>query len=285
MYILFDVGGTLTRLATSRDGKTFGVPTEFKTAAVFEEQVRLFSEAVAALGAGTPVRACAGGIKGSLGADGTLHNSPGLPDWSGKNFKQRIEEVTGAPVFVDNDTAVVGLGEAVAGAGKNYPIAAYVTVSTGANGIRIVDGKRDRGSMGFEIGHHILNAADQVRCSCSADLVAGHAEAYITGSAFERRFGKKAYEITDATVWEEAARYLAIMLHNVIVFWSPDVIVVGGSMITGTAGPVIPLKATREEVARLRTMFPRVPVIVEAALGSFGGIHGALAMLGANIDA
>jgi len=284
MYILFDIGGTKMRIAGSKDGKTFGDPVELATPQSFEEGMRLVAEHARSLAGGAPIRAVAGGVKGPVTEGGILAHPPMLPNWQGRNLKHWLEEELKTSVFVENDTAVVGLGEAVVGAGKDTGIVVYVTISTGANGVRVIDRKLDRSRFGFEIGHHIIDTSKKMQCTCAPEPTLGHPEAYITGAAFERRFGKKAYEITDENIWGEAAKILGVLLHNVIAFWSPDSIVVGGSMIVGTVGPVISLDATRKHMEDLRTISPQIPAVVPAELGSFGGIHGALALLALNIE-
>ena len=42
---------------------------------------------------------------------------------------------------MDNDVKVAALGEAVQGAGKDYPIVYYVTISTGVGGALVIDQK------------------------------------------------------------------------------------------------------------------------------------------------
>ncbi|TSC62557.1 MAG: glucokinase [Parcubacteria group bacterium Gr01-1014_48] len=285
MYILFDIGGTNIRVAASPDGSTYGEPITFSTPEKFDEGIERIVDAANILRSGIAVSASAGGVKGPVNPkEGVLLHPPNLPNWKDKPLKERLEKEFSAPVFVDNDTAIVGLGEAVAGGGKGHAIVAYVTVSTGANGVRIVDGKLDRNAYGFEIGHHIINWNEKTQCTCSDTPTWQHPEAFITGSAFERRFVKKPYEITDEKIWDESARILAVVLHNVIMFWSPECIVIGGSMIIGTNGPVIPLDRAQTYLQHMVTIFPKIPKIVPAELGAFGGLHGALALIRSKLE-
>ena len=80
---------------------------------------------------------------------------------------------------MENDTALVGLGEATVGAGKGAAIVVYVTISTGANGARIVDGVLDRAAFGFELGEQLLGRAAS----------AGTLEELVSGRAIQDRFG------------------------------------------------------------------------------------------------
>ncbi len=280
MYILFDIGGAKMRLAGSRDSRTFSDPVKIPTPGRdFEEGIRAFADASRRIAAGEPIEAVAGGIRGPFDrVAGALTNDPSMPGWNGKPLIQALERSHGCRVYLENDTAIVGLGEAHAGAGKGVEIMAYVTVSTGVNGVRIVNGRIDANRFGFEIGHHIVNADAVVQCdACSRSR--GEVENYISGTAFRRVYGKEPYEVTDPAAWDNAARILGIALNNVSVCWAQVVMVIGGSMVTGTNGAVIPFERIEHHFEGTLTIFPQRPKLRKAELGDVGGLHGALAFL------
>ena len=70
---------------------------------------------------------------------------------------------------------------------------------------------------------------------------------------------------------------MAIGLNNIIVEWSPDVVVLGGSMITGD--PSISIEKTENYLKEILKIFPKLPAIRKAELGDFGGLYGALAFI------
>lgn len=266
MYLVFDIGGTNTRLAVSEDGVSFGSPKRILTPKDFEEGVRQIAYIARELANGRTIEAMAGGVAGPLNREKTmLVNSPHLAEWVDKPLAEKLSQAINAPVYLENDTALVGLGEAIAGAGRGYGIVAYITVSTGVGGVRIVDNTIDRSARGFEIGHQIIDTEGKTL------------EEQISGSAFEKRYAKKPYEVTDANVWEEAARVLAVGINNTIVYWSPDIVVLGGSMITGS--PAISFERTQEHLRSMMHIFPHLPDMRKAALGDVGGLHGALAYM------
>lgn len=274
MYLVFDIGGTHMRVAYAKDGTTFGKPLVGPTPASFAAGMKQLTELGRRAANGGVIRGIAGGIAGPLDKKKTaLVNSPNLAGWVGKPFKKTLKRTFGASVFLENDTAFVGLGEAVAGAGKGMRIVAYVTVSTGVNGVKIVDGRIDENAFGFEIGHQVVASGDERCPSCNAP---GHLESYISGAAMRKRYGTPPREITDEAVWEEAARMLAIGLNNTIVHWSPEVVILGGSMMKH---PGIPLPRVKAHVQNMLTIFPKLPAIVPAALKDHGGLYGALAFL------
>ena len=242
------------RLAKSADGLTFGEPKVVSTPVDQAELVRVFTQtAQELLGEEKPV-AVAGGLS--------------------RRFQTLIPELQNSftcPVYLENDAALAALGEAHAGAGRNYNIVAYLTISTGVGGARIVKGKIDEKVSGFEPGKQFIHVPMKP---------AGHLttlEDAVSGTSLAKKFSKPAREIADQEVWAELARILAYGLHNTIMHWSPSVVVLGGSMITGT--PSIDLNAISENLKQISSVFPELPVLKVAELADFGGLHGALHFL------
>lgn len=261
MFLLFDIGGTNTRMAVSRGGESFEEPVIFQTPSGFDEAISLFKKTALEL-TGGGLTAIVGGLPGILNKDkSSLLDAPNLKDWSGKPIKSELEKAFGAPVFLENDAALAALGEAVYGAGRGKRIVAYFTVSTGVGGARVVDGVIDRSAFGFEPWRQIIDGTHRL----------GY---YISGNGIRKRFGKAPEDIDDSSVWEEAERWLAVGINNAIAFWSPDIIVVGGT--------VAMRRFSLERVAaRLRDIanFPELPEIVPAELGDKAGLYGALKII------
>lgn len=277
MYLLFDIGGTKMRVARSKDGKSFDRFSIVPTPLDFDAGIEAFKHAAEALLEGDTVKGIAGGIAGPLMPDRSgLADSRNLSGWSRKPLVKTLEELFRTPVMLENDTAVVGLGEARVGAGKGEDIVVYITVSTGVGGARIVHHRIDENARGFEPGHQIIDI-NAIGTFCTGCGETGHLEGYISGKAFERRYGKKPVEVMEKSAWEEAARYLGVGLANTLLHWSPDVVVLGGSMITGNPG--IPLDRVEFYLKKYLTIFPELPKIKKATLGDLGGLHGALVLL------
>jgi predicted NBD/HSP70 family sugar kinase len=270
MIALFDIGGTHTRVAVSQDGKTFGELVVLDTPQPFEDGLEQLVRTIRELAGSEPIKTIAGGIAGPLDREHTMVvNAPNLPDWNGKPFAERLGQEFGGLVILENDTAIVGLGEAVAGAGQGTSIVAYMTVSTGINGVRIVDGRIDRNALGFELGHQIISSEHALCPTCNQP---GHLEGLIGGRSLEGRYGKPPHELKDdAAIWDDVIRHLAIGIHNLIVHWSPEIVVLGGGMMKD-----IELNDLTDQVTQLTTIFPELPTLAGAELGDVGGLHGAL---------
>jgi len=272
MYVVFDIGGTKMRVAASDDGTTLGAVQKFDTPHTYEEGIELLAETVRAA-AGVSVERIVGGIRGRLTSDrsGVAHDDL-RPNsgWQDKPLVADLERLLGVPVLLENDAALAALGEAQNGAGRGYGVVAYHTVSTGVGGARIDHGRIDANASGFEPGHQIIDI--------NADGEGIMLEDLISGTAIECTYGKKPYEIPqDNPLWDELAHTLALALRNTVAYWSPHVIVLGGSMVLGE--PRIPLAAVQEHAGAVFGDATLCPPIVLATLGDSSGLHGALSLL------
>ncbi len=267
MYILFDIGATKMRVASSIDGKKIKEIKIVSTPDTFVEGIGMFQKLATELAGKRTIKAAAGGIAGSLDRKkGILFNPPNLPDWKNKPFKKALEKALGTKnIYIENDTAIVGLGEATKGAGKKNAIVAYITISTGVNGVRTVDGAIDRSAMGFEIGHQIIGGSPDKTL-----------ESYIGANAISKKYGMPASEIKDSMIWEMAHMHLAYGIHNTILHWSPDVVILGGGQVRSGD---ISIEKLKMFLKKFHHVFPRLPLIKKATLGDLGGVYGALEFL------
>lgn len=278
-YILFDIGGTNTRVAVSEDLERYKEALTYKTPKTFKDGIRAFEEAVGKLTDG-PIRGIAGGIRGMLNDDRTeLAYDSVLTEWIDEPLIATLRKKFKTTVHLENDAAIAGMGEAHFGAGKGYDIVAYHTVSTGVGGAKIERGVIDSYHVGFEPGRQIL---DIDRTILGMDVIPT-LENLVSGSALEERMGTKPYEIPQSdAIWNQLAEYLAYGLRNTVLYWSPDVIVLGGSMITGD--PRILLDDIRRHANEVMGEELSCPLIVDADLGDLGGIYGGMALLRAQED-
>ncbi|MDB5237775.1 MAG: hypothetical protein JWM46_45 [Candidatus Kaiserbacteria bacterium] len=268
MYIVADVGSTNTRIARSRDLETFDEPVIYKTPHVYEEGIRTFIAHALELARSEPIEYVALGLPGALNTDKrSLFNAPFLGGWNKYPIAEDLENALSTRVVLENDTALVGLGEAVSGAGAGANIMVYITVSTGINGVRTVGGVIDPSVYGFETGHQYLFIDNEPKDLC--DL--------ISGTAVVEKYHIQPKELgKGAPVWDEFARYLAFGLHNTILHWSPDRIVLGGSMFNEIG---ISIDAVRSHLEEIMHIFPTIPVLAHSGLGDVGGLYGGLTLL------
>lgn len=271
MYLLFDIGGTKTRLAISSDGKTLGASKIIPTEPNFEKAMEEIKKGADELSGHQRMDGVSGGVPGPLDKDKTMViSAPNIKGWNNKPLKKELETLFSCPVVLGNDAEMAALGEALFGAGKDKKIVVYMTISTGVGGARVVNGKIDENVLGFEPGHQII-VPNGNTCTCGGK---GHLQAYVSGSGLYSLKGVRAEEIKDPDVWDSVAKHLAIGLNNVSVFWSPDIIVLGGSVMAS-----VDIEKVRINLKEVLTIFKTTPEVVLSEHKDNSGLLGALSQL------
>ena len=259
MILVIDVGGTTTRVGVSRIGVKLDRHIEIKTPPGRDGLQQIAAAARKLLG-GKPAQAVVAGLPATFTESGRLHHLNNLPEWAGIDPGRVLGGLTNGPVLYDNDALMSALGEAYAGAGTTKGVMAYVTVSTGINGARLVDGRPDH-SAHYQIGDQLISWDPP-----------GTLEEVAGGRHIQERYGRLPSQVDDPILWQREIRALAVGLHNLTVHWSPGVVVLGGSMMRD-----IPLASLDAELRKLPNPYPQLPELRPAALGQLGGLHGALA--------
>jgi len=173
-----------------------------------------------------------------------------LPGWRGQNPGTDLARMFKVRVALENDADAAALAEAGWGAGKNKSRLVYVTVGTGIGGGIVFDGRLYRGVEGShpELGHQVIDPSGPL-CSCGyrgcwESLAAGPAMvAWLEANApaeYPHRKHLTAKRICqlaqqDDTLARQAvereAHYMGLGLANLINLFSPDVIVLSGSVM------------------------------------------------------
>jgi glucokinase len=173
-----------------------------------------------------------------------------LPGWRGQNPVEDLAHMFNVKVALENDADAAAMAEAAWGAGKNKSRLIYVTIGTGIGGGIVFDGQLYRGVDGAhpELGHQVIDPAGPP-CSCGfhgcwESLAAGPAMvAWLHANAptdYPHRDHLTAECICqlarqDDTLARQAvereAYYLGLGLANLINLFTPDVIVLSGSVM------------------------------------------------------
>ena len=267
MHILVDIGGTKTRVAATRDLERFDKPDIFSTQTKYEQGIAVLIEAIKKYSKKESIERISIGMPGVVAMDHrSLATQGNIPDWKDKPIADDLEAAVGGKVHIENDTALCGLGEAVYGAGKGAETIMYLTVSTGVGGVRIVRGMIDSPERGAEIGYQYLMMDPLQRFS---DLVSGR--------AISKKYGMPPRDLgREHGAWEELARIVAIGVHNSILHWTPDRVVLGGSMFNEIG---ISVERVKFHLSEIMKAFPQIPEIVHSSLGDVGGLWGGMARL------
>lgn len=173
-----------------------------------------------------------------------------LPGWRSKNPVADLSRIFNVKVALENDGDAAALAEAGWGIGKNKTRLIYVTIGTGIGGGIVLDGKLYRGVDGAhpEVGHHVVDASGPP-CTCGfhgcwESLAAGPAlVAWFQGQTpadypdRETLTGKRISELASQgdklarQALDREARYLGLGLANLINLFTPDAILLSGSVM------------------------------------------------------
>jgi glucokinase len=270
--IILDIGGTKTRIGIVNDSFKLLDTEILETAANYSDGIKNIFDFVASKD--FRISNVIIGIAGVMDS-GVLYSSPNLKGWLGKTLKYDFEKEFKAKIYLENDAALAGLGEAVYGAGKDYKIVSYLTIGTGVGGARIINKCIDERVYGFEPGHMVFISKEKSKTSQASF------ESLISGKSIKRIYSNEPEDITDKKIWDEIIKNAAIGISNTIYFWNPDIFVLGGGVAMSELFEVALLKKEVEKI--LIKTYPKIPEIKKSALGDFGGIWGGIAYLKSNI--
>lgn len=226
-----------------------------------------------------------------------LSGAENIVGWENIYLAQRVESETKLTTIVANDANVMGLGESMFGAGKNYQCLVFVTVGTGIGGAVIIDGKLFNGyaNRGTELGHVPL-IANGIDCACGS---VGCLEAYASTSALIRAFvaeqaaqGVETTEdmVTGKTIVEQYKKgdplavkclnqhcdYLGHGIGGFINVFSPQRVIIGGGL--SEAGDFY-IEKVRKAAFRYAMSDCAVNTeIIPAQLGNMAGTIGAASL-------
>lgn len=236
------------------------------------------------------VRAVGLSIPGTVDyARGASLDSPVMSGWDGVELAPFLRELTGAPVFVDNDANVMAQSER-RGHLETYQHLLFVKASTGI-GVGIVSGGqvlRGAGGAAGEIGHTKTSSAEGLPCRCGDT---GCVEAVAAGWALVQSARERGHEVehvrdvvalavsgdADARhLVREAGRRIGEALASAVNLLNPEAVVVGGDLAQAYDTFVAGL---RESVySQASALATRELRIVPVTHGEQSGVVGCAAM-------
>jgi glucokinase len=214
------------------------------------------------------------------------HNADTLPSWQDHSLVEDLQSL-GVPVIVENDADAAALGEYTWGVGQGSARFLYVTISTGIGSGTILDHRLYRGVDGShpEVGHAVVDP-NGPPCYCGATgcwemLASGTALAAWynsrkVGSGLSARqvcaLAEQGDLLAQSAVQHEAD-YLGLGLSNLVNYFVPDVIALGGGVIK--SWPLFK-ERVQQVVAQNTHMVPSEKVrILPARLGDDAALLGA----------
>jgi len=304
LYAGIEIGGTKLQLVVGDEaGKIiqrlkFGVEPA-KGAPAIREQIQ---RAMPDLTRANNIESVGVGFGGPVDwKSGRICRSHQIEGWSEFDLGGWLGQLSGLPVFVDNDANAGALGEAKHGAGVGFNPVFYVTLGSGVGGGLVVEGKVYHGATPGEggSGHGRLERSGttvEARCSgWAVDAMIRQLRTKEPTAALARRNGDTpggeakqlaaALEQGDATarqVLNQTAEDLAFGLSHVVHLFHPEIIVLGG----GLSGVGEPLRATVEKALRNFVMeaFAPGPRVALAELGEDAVPVGAVELARARME-
>ncbi|KRL63303.1 ROK family protein [Lactobacillus psittaci] len=155
------------------------------------------------------------------------------PGWSGANFKGFFEEKLNIPVFITTDVNGSCYGEYVARGRDNTKTYLYITVGTGIGGGIIQEGKFIGRNYHPEMGHMMVTKAkgDDFDGTCPFHGACG--EGMAAGPSLKARTGIPGEDLPrNHKAFKYLQYYVAQLLYNAYMTTRPDVMIVGGSVLT-----------------------------------------------------
>ena len=207
--------------------------------------------------------------------------------WEDVPLTKQLGEVIPCPVRIANDADCAALGEAVAGAGKNFSDVVMFTLGNGVGGGIILNGEIFEGGIigGSEVGHQVIKANGRL-CTCGRK---GCLEAYVSIPALLKSAAQvSGREINldeifalvkndDVAMNEVIEQYILMLgqgLVNIVNMFRPQLILLGGAMSAYTKNLIEPLEDILKEDCFGGTHAP-IPKISIAELGNDAGMIGA----------
>jgi len=224
---------------------------------------------------------------------GRICRSHQIEGWSEFDLGRWLRELTGAPVFVDNDANVAALGEARRGAGVGFNPVFYVTLGSGVGGGLVVGDAIYHGATPgeAELGHVRLDRqGTTVESRCSGWAVDAKIRALsreepagVLAQLLQAEPGAEARHLASALkqsdpiarrIIKEAAENLAFGLSHVVHLFHPQIVILGG----GLSAVGEPLRAAVEKALTgfIMEVFRPGPEIALSKLGEDAVPTGAL---------
>lgn len=294
-----DIAPTRTTIATSNLAGCVLEKEEFDTDADFEKTITRATRIACQLLARSTGR-----------IDGIGVSLPGLVDpstgrilyipyfkWSELDVGQRIAAATGLEVTIDNDANAAALAELWFGQPEVSEARDFIMVfiAEGVGSGIIFDRQiyRGRDGAGGEFGHMIIGERAPVPCSCGSYNCW---EAFASGRAAVARYleahgqangtqGMNFAQLIDLALGgdetaqaalNKTAHYLGVGISNLIIGFSPDIIVVGGAITRAWTLVSEMLSETVEKSMRRNLQPVR---IIASTIGDQASLMGALSLV------
>ena len=281
--LVFDIGGTSIKYGFCTDhvlGEVQETPTQAQLGGrhILDKVTALIEQESDYDAIGISTAGQVNGITGSI-----IYVNSNIPGYIGMEIKKELEEKFHVPVAVENDVNAAALGEAVYGAGKEFPSFLCLTYGTGVGGAIIENKSVYHGSSfsAAEFGAIVTHSEDKIN---GTDFYDGCYERYASTTGLikmARKYdpsldsGRKLFaRLEDPAIREILNHWvdeIMLGLSSLTHIFNPGCIILGGGIMSQ---PLI-LDMIQERISKfIMPSFAHVQ-IKPAALGNSAGLLGA----------
>ena len=281
--LVFDIGGTSIKYGVCTDhvlGEVQETPTQAQLGGrhILDKVTALIEQESDYDAIGISTAGQVNGITGSI-----IYANSNIPGYTGMEIKKELEEKFHVPVAVENDVNAAALGEAVYGAGKEFPSFLCLTYGTGVGGAIIENKSVYHGSSfsAAEFGAIVTHSEDKIN---GTDFYDGCYERYASTTGLIKMAqnydpsldsGRKIFaRLEDPAIREILNHWvdeIMLGLSSLTHIFNPGCIILGGGIMSQ---PLI-LDMIQERISKfIMPSFAHVQ-INPAALGNSAGLLGA----------
>lgn len=237
--LCFDIGGTSIKHGLySQEGQLIASYPSVPTNADQQAIIQTIRELIWAVKENSDIEGIAISSAGVIDSDrgSVIYSGYTIPNYTGTAFKDVLESEFGIPCEVENDVNAACLAELWQGAGQGYRSIVCLTIGTGVGGAVMIDGQLVKGvgltagEVGYMlVGDHyfqdvasttfLVNRANQL----SEQLVNDGREVFEWAKKADGGCVQAIAELVD---------HLASGLVNIIYLLNPEIIILGGGIMS-----------------------------------------------------
>jgi glucokinase len=275
MIIGIDIGGSKIRIGLSYQGLELEDSITIATPQNQRKVIATLSHEIKKLVGGQQLDAIGISCPAPLDKARGMITQPHYLDWHNLRLVQPLRKAFDCQVVIEHDATAAGIYESRFGAGKDYHLVSYITISTGIGNALLLDGRPISNQHNPEAGSQIIDIH-----ALEPNTREGKFSLLASGKAIERDFGELASEITSRNQWQIIAHRLSYGIFNIIQISAPDCVVLGGGVAEyyKRFGSLL-----LRDMKNLGSVYP-LPPIIKAKHANTAPLLGAIWLAGQAID-
>lgn len=301
MYVGFDIGGTTVKYGVLDEKGNIlekgSIETKYEPDIFYASLLKIIEEAQADY----QIKGIGISAPGIVQKDGFMLTAGAIRPLYGENFKQRLEELTGLPVTVENDANAVAIAEKWIGNATDMENYLCLVLGTGVGGGIVINEKVYRGSHGMagEFGWMMIDKLPEtgdleaVSINKRAAIVGGLVRLY--NEALQKNEdtfnpvsdAREIFTLAEngdelaTTITKQFYVDLSVGLVNLISCFDPEAILIGGGVSANEhfhrelQKTLTEVEKNHESINYLRgkTIAPVIPTKLKNDAGLIGAVY------------